>query len=111
LRNKRLSTALMLQRSEERAAECDRQIEDKAMQGKKTHEQQLCILENKDDVPDARRRGNPTIERPHIPARDERESEFPVSRGGVNQESGHNKHNDTGQSGHRPQQHISAEEK
>ena len=80
------------------------------MQGKKTHEQQLRILENKDDVPDARR-GNPAPERAHVATRDERESEFPVSRGGVNQESDHNKHNDAGQSGHKPQQHTPAEEK
>ena len=80
------------------------------MQGKKTHEQQLRILENKDDVPDARR-GNPAVERAHVPSRNERESEFPVSRGGVNQESDHNKHNDSGQSGHKPQQHAPAEEK
>jgi len=80
------------------------------MQGKKTHEQQLRILENKDDVPDARRRQPPT-EEAHVPERDKRESEFAVSRGGVNQESDHNKHNDSGQHGHKPQQHTPAEEK
>jgi hypothetical protein len=32
-----------------------------------------------------------------------RQSEMPVSRGGVNQESEHNKHNDPGQRGHGPQ--------
>ena len=80
------------------------------MQGKKTHEQQLRILEHKDDVPDPRRPQAPS-ERAHIPDRDKRESEFPVSRGGVNQESDHNKHNDAGQHGHKPQQHTPAEEK
>ena len=80
------------------------------MQGKKTHEQQLRILENKDDLPDPRRSEGPS-ERAHIPAREKRASEFPVSRGGVNQESDHNKHNDAGQSGHKPQQHTPAEEK
>jgi len=80
------------------------------MQGKKTHEQQLRILENKDDMPDARR-GNPTNERAHVADGSERESEFAVSRGGINQESDHNKHNDAGQIGHKPQQHTPAEEK
>ena len=80
------------------------------MQGKKTHEQQLRILENKDDMPDARR-ANPVTERAHVADRNERDSEFPVSRGGISQESDHNKHNDAGQSGHKPQQHTPAEEK
>ena len=80
------------------------------MPGKKTHEQQLRILENKDDVPDARRR-DPAGERAPDPDRDKRQSEFAVSRGGVNQESQHNKHNDPGQSGHKPQEHSPAEEK
>ena len=80
------------------------------MQGKKTHEQQLRILENKDDMPDARR-GNPSNERAPMPDPDKRESEFAVSRGGLNQESDHNKHNESGQSGHKPQQHTPAEEK
>jgi hypothetical protein len=93
-----------------RVAVRDRRIEGRAMQGKKTHEQQLRILENKDDVPDARKRNRPE-ERAHVAARDERESEFAVSRGGVNQESDHNKHNDGDQTGHKPQEHTSAEEK
>ncbi len=37
----------------------------------------------------------------HTP--DTRESEMKVSRGGMNQESRHNKHNDPGQPGHGPQ--------
>ena len=40
-----------------------------------------------------------------------RQSEFSVSRQGMNQESQHNKHNDGGQSGHKPQQHTTAEQK
>jgi hypothetical protein len=80
------------------------------MQGKKTHEKQLRILENKDEVPNPRR-SQGSSERNHIPASNKRESEFPVSRGGVNQESGHNKHNDEGQRGHKPQQHTPGEEK
>lgn len=38
----------------------------------------------------------------HKPERGARESEFTVSRGGLNQESDHNKHHDSGQSGHKP---------
>ena len=80
------------------------------MQGKKTHEQQLRIVEHKEDVPDTRRR-TPPNEPAHVAAREKRDSEFAVSRGGVNQESDHNKHNDAGQSGHRLQRHGPAEEK
>jgi hypothetical protein len=80
------------------------------MQGPKTHEQQLRILEKKPDMPDAR----PTQPAPatrEIQNPDARQSEFPVSRHGMNQESDHNKHNDGGQTGHKPQQHTPAEEK
>jgi hypothetical protein len=87
------------------------------MQGKKTHEQQLRILERKPDVPDARRtdaeleEGGEDI-RPHVADKDARESEFAVSRGGLHQESrGQNKHNHDGQPGHKPQKHSPAEEK
>jgi hypothetical protein len=41
---------------------------------------------------------------------DKRQSEFPVSQQGMNQESQRNKHNDPGQSGHQPQKHTPAEE-
>ena len=87
----------------------------KSMQGPKTHEQQLRILEKKPDVPDARQmdavlgtndQSAPAIKRPEA-----RQSEFPVSRQGMNKESDHNKHNDPGQSGHKPQKHSEAEEK
>ena len=79
-----------------------------AQQGKKTHEQQLRILERKPDVPDARQLEEETSRMQHdgggkTARRDGRQSEFPVSRGGLNQESQHNKHNDPGQSGHKPQ--------
>ena len=85
------------------------------MQGLKTHEQHLRTLENKPDVPD-RRQAEMALEqsedKSHLqrtpPAR---ESEFPVSRRGMNQESDHNKHNDPGQPGHKPQQHTVLEEK
>ena len=79
-----------------------------ATQGKKTHEQQLRILERKPDVPDARRIEEEVarIQRDggaRTAKRGVRQSEFPVSRGGLNQESQHNKHNHSGQSGHKPQ--------
>jgi hypothetical protein len=67
------------------------------MQGKKTHEQQRRILENKPDLPDARQpekadeRANPPLTDPTA-----RQSEFAVSARGLNQESDHNKHNDPG---------------
>jgi hypothetical protein len=85
------------------------------MQGPKTHEQQLRILEKKPDVSAGRRAGlagpsntTPSRAMKHPEAR---QSEFPISRGGMNQESDHNKHNEPGQSGHKPQQHSPAEEK
>jgi hypothetical protein len=70
------------------------------MQGPKTHEQQRRILENRSDDRNA---GAPGMPRQNTPAA--RQSEFPVSRQGMNQESSHNKHNDPGQSGHKPQDH------
>jgi len=86
------------------------------MQGKKTHEQQVRILERKPDVPDARqteqsmnRTGRDDAVHRANPAA--RQSEFSVSRGGLNQESDHNKHNDAGQSGHKPQQPDLAQQK
>jgi hypothetical protein len=92
-----------------------------AGQGDKTHEQFLRNLERKDDVPKERelQQTNPRetgpVHRPRHP--EERESEFPVSFRGMNQESDHNKHNhsgqggDKGQPGHRPQKHNPEEEK
>ena len=86
------------------------------MQGRKTHEQQLRILERKPAVPDARDTagtmkgaGRDAV---HHVRRSARASEFPVSRGGVNEESrDHNKHNHPGQTGHKPQRHGPAEQK
>ena len=86
------------------------------MQGPKTHEQQLRILERKSDVPDARQveqlQGR-NVEDTHVHHADPaaRQSEFTVSRGGLNQESDHNKHNDAGQSGHKPQKPMAAQQK
>ena len=82
------------------------------MQGKKTHEQQLRILENKDDVPKPGENTGPTAAAPREAGSEARDSEFAVSRGGMNQESrDHNKHNHSGQDGHKPQKHSPAEEK
>ncbi|MFC5066397.1 hypothetical protein [Flaviflagellibacter deserti] len=88
------------------------------MQGGKTHEQQLRTLERKDDMPDERRLADERQQvgrdapMPRPNDGDARQSEFAVSRGGVNQESrDHNKHNRGGQEGHKPQQHSPAEEK
>ncbi|WP_246175668.1 hypothetical protein [Bradyrhizobium paxllaeri] len=78
------------------------------LQGKKTHEQQLRMLERKPDVPDARQVEDDIARTQrdggaNIAKREGRQSEFAVSRGGLNQESQHNKHNHPGQSGHKPQ--------
>jgi hypothetical protein len=68
------------------------------MQGKKTHEQQLRTLERKPDVPDARQM-EAELDRVgqddkyHKADKRARDSEFTVSRGGLHQESKHNKHN------------------
>jgi hypothetical protein len=80
------------------------------MQGPKTHEQQLRTLERKPDIPDARHESQQaaTHAARHPNAR---QREFPVSHGGMNQESDHNKHNDPGQAGHKPQKHSAAQQK
>ena len=85
------------------------------MQGPKTHEQHLRILEKKPGVPD-RRQADMALQRAEDNSRLQRspiarESEFPVSRSGMNQESDHNKHNHPGQPGHKPQQPTVLEEK
>ncbi len=79
-----------------------------ALQGKKTHEEQLRILERKPDVPDGRRVDQNITQTPqgdHVrrPRQNARQSEFPVSRGGMNQESQHNKHNNRTEPGRRLQ--------
>jgi len=51
-----------------------------------------------------------TVQPPNDP--DARGSEFSVSRGGMHQESrDHTKHNNSGQTGHKPQKHPPDEEK
>lgn len=85
------------------------------MQGKKTHEQQMRILERKPDVPDARELdralGNVEDTAIHRAQPEARHGEYPVSRGGLNQESDHNRHNDPGQSGHKPPKPTPAQQK
>jgi hypothetical protein len=60
-------------------------------QGRKTVEQRKRTLEHKPDMP---REGDVDAEDRESIAMDrsKRQSEFPVSRGGMNQESQHNKH-------------------
>ncbi|MGQ0681296.1 hypothetical protein [Bradyrhizobium sp.] len=75
--------------------------------GRKTHEQQIRMLERKPDLPDTRQIEEGMSDIPlatsRLPRHSEaRQSEFAVSRGGLNQESHHNKHNDPGQRGHKP---------
>jgi len=77
------------------------------MQGPKTHEHQLRTLERKPDMPD----GPAPASAPALQNPGARQGEFPVSRQGMNQESNHNKHNDGGQAGHKPQKHTEAEQK
>jgi hypothetical protein len=77
-----------------------------AQQGRKTHEQQLRMLERKPDYPDERRPDNEFARAGStnvLKHQDARQSEYPVSRGGLNQESQHSKHHHDGQSGHKPQ--------
>jgi hypothetical protein len=84
-------------------------------QGQKTHEQQLRTLERKDDMPKGNEPETTTagvsgVEPPHD--KEARQSEFSVSRGGMHQESrDHNKHNNSGQAGHKPQKHSPEQEK
>ena len=85
------------------------------MQGKKTHEQTLRTLERKPDVADARQTdsGPGTVGGGHsTPDPGTRQSEFPISKGGMHQESrDHNKHNNSGQSGHKAQEPSPSQEK
>ena len=63
------------------------------MTGRKTHEQFLRELERKPDIPDPRQSGAAEPERQHRAQRGARQSEFPVSEHGMNQESDQAKHN------------------
>jgi hypothetical protein len=81
------------------------------MQGKKTHEQQVRILERKGG-PNPAPAPPPHAAGDHAPLHPQaRQTELAVSRGGMHQESRqHNKHNDPGQGEHKPQKHTPAEE-
>jgi hypothetical protein len=59
------------------------------MQGRKTHTQMQRNLESKPDI------GGPakSAAKAHVAKKRVRQSEFPVSRQGMNEESSHNKHN------------------
>jgi len=83
------------------------------MQGNKTHEQFLRNLEHKSDVPSPHQDlGPPPAGAPRTARQDVNPTEYPISRGGMQQESrDHNKHNDGGQSGHRPMEPSPAQEK
>ena len=70
------------------------------MQGPKTHELQLRILEKKPDMPDARRK-TPNAVSQAVKHPEARQSEFPVSRQGMHRESEHNKHNHPPKGGHK----------
>src|SRR4051794_13600012 len=75
-------------------------------QGRKTHEQQLRMLQRMPDFPDERQLDNElarTGSARSLKHQEARQSEYPVSRGGLNQESQHNKHNHREQAGHKPQ--------
>jgi hypothetical protein len=67
-------------------------------QGKKTKEQQRRTLEGKPDLPredsdgDIAADDDDEVGQARALDRSKRQSEFPVSRGGMNQESQHNKH-------------------
>jgi hypothetical protein len=67
-------------------------------QGKKTKEQQRRTLEGKSDLPREDSDGDiaadvdDEVGQARALDRSKRQSEFPVSRGGMNQESQHNKH-------------------
>ncbi len=83
------------------------------MQGRKTHEQQVRILERKPDVPDARELDR-ALDRNDTHRRAQpatRQSEVAVGGGGLNRESDHNKHNHAGQSGHKPPKPMPAQQK
>jgi len=90
------------------------------MPGNKTHEQQLREFERKDDAP---KRGEaPTrLSNAEIVDRSAHSSAPPPSRDEAGYSTGHsagnlesrdhNKHNNAGQQGHKPQKHSRAEEK
>jgi hypothetical protein len=88
------------------------------MAGNKTHEHQVRQFEQGGDSQNRAGGGDRTVgasgRQPEGESRDARQTDNPrgISRHGMNQESrDHNKHNNPGQSGHKPQKHGPAEEK
>ena len=76
----------------------------------------MRILERKGDVPspdrtDAQKQADAVHGSAKVARTGKRQSEFPVSSGGMNQESDHNKHNRQSQQGHKPQVPEPAQEK
>ena len=71
------------------------------MPGSRTHEHQVRQFEQGVESQDARSDAPPPS-----PKRDAGSIDHPVA-----QESSHNKHNNAGQDGHKPQKHSPAEEK
>jgi hypothetical protein len=61
------------------------------MSGSKAHQEFIRTVERKSG-PSATADPD-SVQQPHQPRRDARDSEFPVSSHGMNQESSHNKHN------------------
>lgn len=87
------------------------------MPGRKTRQQQIRTFERKPDMPDkrreaaARQRSGEDIHA-HTPEREASQSEFPLSRRGLHQESrDHNKSHDRGQAGHKPERESALSEK
>jgi hypothetical protein len=82
------------------------------MPGNRTHEHQLRQFEYGEDS-QGRREADPASTVPPSPD-STRPTDNPsgISRGGMSQETrGQNKHNEPGQSGHKPQKHTSEQEK
>jgi hypothetical protein len=73
------------------------------MQGNKTHAQHLRTLERKPDLGEPTQEAQPSSREPREANR----------RGGTEMQESrdHNKHNHSGQTGHKPQSHGPAEEK
>lgn len=87
------------------------------MQGNKTHDQQIKILERKDGLAKARDRDEALYQHAQEaaasgePAADDHVRPFPNTTGTNRESRDHNKHNDPGQDGHSRQKHGPAEEK
>ncbi len=83
------------------------------MPGNKTHEHQLRQIQEGQESQDWREGAeHPQATKSAASLDDPRQTGNPNSSQGMNQESrDHNKHNNSGQSGHKPQKHSPNEEK